>query len=55
MKKKFKKSSYAKIIVNPQNNNDEKMPELEEAEQIVRNELIDTVYDVVEDNDSDNG
>lgn len=55
LKRKFKKSSYAKIIVDPQSTVDEQVPELEEAEQLVRNELIDTVYDVAEDDEFDSG
>ncbi|KAI1720198.1 transcription factor TFIIB repeat domain-containing protein [Ditylenchus destructor] len=47
LKQKLKRSHYAKMIVNPMHDND--VPELTQAESHLTDEIIDTVYDAVED------
>ncbi|KAI1727808.1 transcription factor TFIIB repeat domain-containing protein [Ditylenchus destructor] len=46
LKQKLKRSHYAKMIVNPMHDND--VPELTQAESHLTDEIIDTVYDAVE-------
>lgn len=47
LKQKLKKSAFAKQIINPMDK-DCDVPELAEAEQRVRDELIETVFDVAD-------
>ena len=52
LQKKFKKSPYAKLIVDDDGLEDSTVPELSQAGCMLREEVLDTVFELAEDRQS---